>query len=157
MVNPRKIVYINIRKLALGRVLLCMLALSVFIFTAETSNIITTRIQVANAAINDSDKPGNVVNSDFLSITDHKYRTGQFSDTITGTITNNSTQEISSVSVYVALYNKDNKLLTMDSGSVSISPLRAGDNSPFTINVASFSNVKDKIDHYTIFPGGTPS
>ena len=39
--------------------------------------------------------------------------------------------------------------------SVSVSSLRAGDNSPFTINI--LSSVKDDIDHYTIFPAGTPS
>jgi hypothetical protein len=44
----------------------------------------------------------------------------------------------------------------MESGSVSISPLRPGDDSPFTINILPFSSVKDNIDHYTIFPGGTP-
>jgi hypothetical protein len=92
-----------------------------------------------------------------LSITDHKYRSGQFYHTITGTITNNSTQEISSVSVYAALYDKDNKLITMGSSLVSISPLRTADNSPFIINVSPFSSGKDNIDHYTIFPGGTSS
>jgi uncharacterized lipoprotein YajG len=138
-------------KLVLGTALLVTL----LIFTAAITT--TTTIQNVNAAVNESDKPGNVVNSKYLSITDHKYRSGQFSDTITGTIMNNSTQEISSVNVYVALYDKDNKLITMESGSVSISPLRAGDNSPFTIiPLLSFSNVKDNIHHYIIFPGGTP-
>ena len=70
---------------------------------------------------------------------------------------NNSTQEISSIGVYAALYDKDDKLITMESGLVSISPLRAGNNSPFTINISPFSSGRDNIDHYTIFPGGTPS
>ena len=104
-----------------------------------------------------SDKPGNVLNSLYLSITDHKYRTGSFSDTITGTIVNNSTSEISSLNVYAALYDKDNKLITMDSGSVSISPLRAGDSSPFDITIFIPSSARNQIDHYTLFPGGTPS
>lgn len=156
MVYLEKILDYN-RKLVLGKASLVVLVASLVIFTVEIANTRTTRIQNANAAVNESDKPGDVVNSKYLSITDHKYRSGQFSDTITGTIMNNSTQEISSVSVYAALYDKDNKLITMESGSVSISPLRAGDNSPFTINVLSFSGVKDSIHHYTIFPGGTPS
>ena len=49
--------------------------------------------------------------------------------------------------------DKDNKLITMESGSVSVSSLRAGDNSPFTINIHSS---KDDVDHYTLFPAGTP-
>jgi hypothetical protein len=53
----------------------------------------------------------------------------------------------------VALYDKDNTLITMESGSVSVSSLKAGDNSPFTINVFG---VKD-VDHYTLFAAGTPS
>lgn len=156
MVNLEKILVYD-RKLVLGKASLVVLLVSLVIFTVEIANTRTTTIQNANAAVNESDKPGDVVNSKYLSITDHKYRSGQFSDTITGTIMNNSTQEISSVTVYAALYDKDNKLITMESGSVSISPLRAGDNSPFTINVLSFSGVKDSIHHYTIFPGGTPS
>ena len=40
----------------------------------------------------------------------------------------------------------------MDSGSVSVSSLTAGDNSPFTITLFG---IKD-VDHYTLFPGGTP-
>jgi hypothetical protein len=54
--------------------------------------------------------------------------------------------------VYAALYDKDNTLITMESGSVSVSSLKAGDNSPLTIN--GFG-VKD-VDHYTLFPSGTP-
>jgi hypothetical protein len=143
-------------KVVLCRGLLPILAVvSLVVITTELTTTTTTMIQNANAAVNASDKPGNVVNSKYLSITDHRYRSGQFSDTITGTIANNSTQEISPASVYAALYDKDSKLITVESGSVSVSSLRAGDNSPFTINI--FSGVKDDIDHYTIFPAGTPS
>jgi hypothetical protein len=153
MVNSEKILDYN-RKLVSGRVLLVVLVVvSLVIFTTKIGNTMTTRVQNANAAVKESDKPGNVVNSKYLSITDHKYRIGQYSDTITGTITNISTQEISSVSVYVALYDKDNKLITMESGSVSISPLRTADNSPFTINLLSFSSARD--DLYNISWGNT--
>jgi hypothetical protein len=110
--------------------------------------------QNVNAAASKSDKPGNVVNSKYLGITDHRYRSGQFSDTITGIIVNNSTQDISFAQVYAALYDKENTLITMESGSVSVSSLRAGDDSPFTINILGS---KDIVDHYTIFPAGTPS
>ena len=67
---------------------------------------------------------------------------------------NNSTQDISFTQVYAVLYDKDNILITVQSGLVSIPQLRAGDNSPFTITI--FSTVKDDIDHYTLLPAGTP-
>ena len=96
---------------------------------------------------------GNVVNSKYLSITENRYRNGEFSDIITGAIVNNSTQEISYVSVYAALYDRDNKLITMTSGSVDVPSLPAGDNSAFSITVDSAVGV---VDHYMLFPGGTP-
>jgi hypothetical protein len=145
--NSEKIVGYK-RKLVLRKALAVG---SLLIFTAVITT--TTTIQNANAQ-NESDKSGNVVNSKYLSITDQRYRSGQFSDTITGTIMNNSTQDISFTRVYAALYDKDNMLITVESGLVSVLQLRAGDNSPFTINI--FSTVKDDIDHYTILPAGTP-
>lgn len=95
---------------------------------------------------------GNVVHSKYLTITDHRYQSGDFSDTIAGTITNNSTQDIPFVQVFAALYDKGNRLITVQSGSVLVSSLLAGDNSTFTINIFG---VKDT-NHYTLFPGGTP-
>ena len=70
MVNLEKIHNYD-RKLVLDRVLLVvLLVVSLVIFTAELANTTITRIQNANAAISESDKPGNVVNSKYLSITD---------------------------------------------------------------------------------------
>jgi hypothetical protein len=54
--------------------LVVLLVVLLVIFTKQIANI-TTRIQYA---VSESDKPGNVVNSKYLSITDHKYRSGQF-------------------------------------------------------------------------------
>jgi hypothetical protein len=100
-----------------------------------------------------SDISGNIVNSKYLSITDHRYRQGEFGyDTITGTIVNNVAKNISFAAVYTALYDKNNTFITMESGSVSVSLLKPGDNSPFAIDIFG---VKD-IDHYTLFPAGTP-
>jgi hypothetical protein len=111
----------------------------------------TDILQNANAA-KGSDIPGTVINSKYLSITEHRYRNGAFSSTINGTVINNSTHDVSFARVYAALYDKDNELITMDSGSVSVSSLPAGDTSPFTIGLFG---IKD-VDHYTLFPGGTP-
>ena len=79
-----------------------------------------TNAYAQNDTSKSSDIPGNAVNSKYLGITDHRYRQGEFgSDTITGTIVNNSTQDIQFASVYAALYDKDNTLITVESGSVS--------------------------------------
>jgi hypothetical protein len=56
---------------------------------------------------------GNVVNSKYPTITEHGYRGGDFMDQITGTVTNNSTQEISGISDGAALYDNADRLITM--------------------------------------------
>jgi hypothetical protein len=50
------------------------------------------------------------------------------------------------------LYDKNNTLITIESGSVRAPLLKAGDNSPFVIDIFG---VKD-IDRYTLFPAGIP-
>jgi len=99
-----------------------------------------------------SDIKGNIVNSKYLTITDHRFRNGQFSDTITGTVSNNSTQEISFATVYVSLFDSANRLITIESGSVSVPQLPPGDNSPFDVSIIGVKG----IDHYTLSPAGIP-
>ena len=97
---------------------------------------------------------GNVENSKYLSITEHRYRNGDFSDQITGTVVNNSTEEVSQVTVIAALYDSSDKLITTEwGGFADVSTLPAGDNSAFSITLSS---VEENIDHYTLLPGGTP-
>jgi hypothetical protein len=100
------------------------------------------------------DVKGNIVNSKYITITDHRYQHGDLSDVITGTVINNSTQEIPVISVIVALYDKGDKLITTGIGSADVSDLPGGDNSPFSIHL--FGLEEDMVDHYTLFPGGTP-
>jgi hypothetical protein len=96
---------------------------------------------------------GNVVNSKYLSITDHKYIQSKLGyDTISGTIGNDIAKNISFPTVYAALYDKNNTLITMENGSVSASLLKGGEKSAFAIDIFG---VKD-IDHYTLFPAGIP-
>ena len=66
---------------------------------------------------------GDVINSKYLVITYHKYVNQKDSDIITGTIVNNSTKDISSVRIYAALYDKDNKLITTEGGIVNVPAL----------------------------------
>lgn len=56
---------------------------------------------------------------------------GSSSITGTGTIVNNSSGQISLAQVYTALYDKDNKPISVESGSVDVSTLAVGDNSAF--------------------------
>ncbi len=72
-------------------------------------------------------------------------------DVITGTIVNNSTKDISSVRIYTALYDDDNKLITMEGGVVNAPALIPTQTSPFTISLVNIQ----KPDHYTLMPGGT--
>jgi hypothetical protein len=96
---------------------------------------------------------GNVVNSKYVTITDHRYQPGDISDVITGTVRNNSTQEIPMISVIAVLYDKDNNLITTGIGSADAQDLPAGDNSTFSIHFVLRENV---VNHYTLFPGGIP-
>ena len=71
MVNLEKIHYCS-RKLVIDRFLLVVLLVPLVIFIAELANITSTRIQYTNAAVNESDKPGNVVNSNWHLHQKHK-------------------------------------------------------------------------------------
>jgi hypothetical protein len=124
--------------------------LAVILLIASTAATISYNKAFASAK--GSDIKGNIVNSKYLTITDHRFRNGQFSDTITGTVANNSTQEISFATVYASLYDSDNRLITIESGSVSVPQLPPGDNSPFDVSIIGVKG----IDHYTLSPAGTP-
>lgn len=97
---------------------------------------------------------GSVENSKYLSVTEHRYRIGDFSDQITGIVMNNSTEEVSSVTVTAALYDSSGKLITTEGGGFAdVSTLPPGDNSAFSITLLG---ADEDIDHYKLFPGGTP-
>jgi hypothetical protein len=98
---------------------------------------------------------GDAVNSIYLTITDHRYREGEYNDQITGTVTNNSTETIGLMNVYAALYNADNQLISMESGTMTVTTLPAGDNSAFDITVYGVGE-NNIVDHYALFPTGTP-
>lgn len=100
------------------------------------------------------DVAGNAVNSKYVTTTDHRYQHGDISDVITGTLINNSTQEIPVISVVTALYNKEHKLITTGISVADASDLPGGDSSAFSINLYSLGN--DVVDHYILIPGGIP-
>ena len=113
-----------------------------------------TQLNVTSASTNNEDNEvtGDVINSKYLAITYHKYVNQKDSDIITGTIVNNSTKDVSSVRIYAALYDKDNKLITTEGGVVNTPALTPTLTSSFTISLVNLP----KPDHYTLLPGGTP-
>jgi hypothetical protein len=62
-------------------------------------------------------------------------------DTIIGTIVSNAAKNISSATVHAALYDKNNTLITMESGLVSVSLLNPGGKSPFAIDIFGVKDV----------------
>jgi hypothetical protein len=129
-----------------------------FVITIITVAIPTALLLLESVSAQSGEGGGNtgdVVNSKYLTITDHRYRTGDFSDQITGTIANNSTQEVSSPSVYAVLYDENNQLITVESGYADVSPLPPADDSAFSISL--FLPEEDDVDHYTLYAGGRPS
>src|SRR5205085_5566498 len=67
-------------------------------YTRNATLAVTTLFNYTDAsntsAANGFDIPRTVINSKYLSIIDHRSRNGTFSSTITGTIKNNSTQDV---------------------------------------------------------------
>lgn len=98
---------------------------------------------------------GKVMNSKYLEIIEHRYRVGEFSDTITGTVKNISTKEVSSITIYLLLYDKANQLITIETGYADVTPppLQSQDTSPFSINVYYQGN---DMYHYVMLLGGRP-
>jgi hypothetical protein len=96
---------------------------------------------------------GEVTNSKYLEIIKHIYCVGEFSDTITGTVKNISSEEVSSITIYLLLYDKANQLITIETGYADVTPLQSQDTSPFSINV--YYQVND-MNHYIMLPGGIP-
>ena len=87
-------------------------------------------VHTASAQQNQQAK-AQIVNSKYLTIKEPKFRNESFSNSITGTVINNSTQEISSVNVYALLYDKDNRLITAEIGLSDVSTLKPTEDSAF--------------------------
>lgn len=96
--------------------------------------------------------------SENLTLTDLRFR-GE-SNQITGTVTNNSTNEQSSISVYAVLFDKNDSFLGIAQGRPLVESLPPADNSPFSIDLSSgfglfaMPEEVDGIDHYTIYVKG---
>lgn len=96
--------------------------------------------------------------SENLTVTDLRYRAE--SNQITGTVTNNSTSEQSSISIYAVLFDKEDTFLGIVEGRPLVESLPPADNSPFSIDLFSgfglyaMPEEVNGIDHYTIYVRG---
>ena len=93
-----------------------------------------------------------------LTITDLRFRAE--SNQITGTVTNNSTNEQSSISIYAVLFDKEGTFLGIAEGRPLVESLPPADNSPFSIDLFSGFGLfavpeeVNGIDHYTVYVRG---
>ena len=107
---------------------------------------------------------GNITNSKYLTITEQKFvpqppSLSNNPGTITGTVVNNSTFNISLPTVTAILYDENNMVITTENTFTDITTLGAGQESPFSIDLLSLSPAEAPrivIDHYVLIPGGTP-
>lgn len=96
--------------------------------------------------------------SENLTVTDLRYRAE--SNQITGTVTNNSTNEQSSISIYAVLFDKEGTFLGIAEGRPLVESLPPADNSPFSIDLFSGFGLfavpeeVNGIDHYTVYVRG---
>jgi hypothetical protein len=97
--------------------------------------------------------------SENLTITDLRYRAE--SNQITGTVTNNSTNEQSSITIYAVLFDSDDSFLGIAEGRPLVESLPPSDNSPFSIDLLSgfgfYAMPEDpkSISHYSIYVKGS--
>ncbi|MBA3749337.1 MAG: hypothetical protein H0X03_00280 [Nitrosopumilus sp.] len=95
-----------------------------------------------------------IFHSQYLTVSKTSLRQGDFSDSITGTIVNNSPVTLNYVGVSAALFDENNNLLSITQGSVDFPLLRTNEDTSFKIDISS--NLKDLIDNYMLFVVGTP-
>ena len=119
-----------------------------------TANLDTTTNQTMATATPEA----TIGKSENLTVTDLRYRAE--SNQITGTVTNNSTSEQSSVSIYAVLFDKEGTFLGIAEGRPLVESLPPSDNSPFSIDLFSgfglyaMPEEVNGIDHYTIYVRG---
>ena len=96
--------------------------------------------------------------SENLTVTDLRYRAE--SNQVTGSVTNNSTNEQSSISIYAVLFDKEGTFLGIAEGRPLVESLPPADNSPFSIDLYSgfglyaMPEEVNGIDHYTVYVRG---
>jgi hypothetical protein len=136
--------------------LLAISSISIGIAQAQQNTTATTTTTTNTAQTQSTNVPkASVLEGRYLSIERPRFREGGTSgDSITGTIINNSNQEVSSVTAYAILFDKDNKVISIGHATADISTLKPGDDSAFKIDFFDFSNNTENPDHFTVLPVG---
>jgi hypothetical protein len=123
------------------------------IASAFTGGIIgLIHLTSVNGSIAATTEPiGNAINSKYLEITNHTYTEDPLFTLIEGTVFNNSSSIINSVTVHVEFYDNASKLITIGSSTARFPILNPGDNSTFQVR-SDLGN--ETVDHYVAKPGG---
>jgi hypothetical protein len=123
-----------------------------------SSNSVTAQDTTSSTNITTTTPEAIIGKSENLTVTDLRYRAE--SNQITGTVTNNSTNEQSSISIYAVLFDKEGTFLGIAEGRPLVESLPPADNSPFSIDLSAGFGLfavpeeVNSIDHYTVYVRG---
>jgi hypothetical protein len=123
-----------------------------------SSNSVIDQDTTSSTTMNTTTPEAIIGKSENLTVTDLRYRAE--SNQITGTVTNNSTNEQSSISIYAVLFDKEGTFLGIAEGRPLVESLPPADNSPFSIDLFSGFGLfavpeeVNGIDHYTVYVRG---
>lgn len=143
------------------QILLVVISSLVFILTiplAYGQSLDTSAVtKNDDTASNTTTPEATIGKSENLTLTDVRLRAESFQ--ITGTVTNNSTSEQSSISIYAVFFDKDDSFIGLSQGRPLVESLPPGDNSPFSVDLFSGFHYSvpeqvNSIDHYTIYARG---
>jgi hypothetical protein len=123
-----------------------------------SSSSVTDQDTISSTNITTTTPEAIIGKSENLTVTDLRYRAE--SNQITGTVTNNSTNEQSSISIYAVLFDKEGTFLGIAEGRPLVESLPPADNSPFSIDLSAGFGLfavpeeVNSIDHYTVYVRG---
>jgi hypothetical protein len=95
----------------------------------------------------------NVVNGKYLKSVETTFTDDEYQDHVTGIVFNSSPWEVSSIHIFVALFDEENQFLKMNIGPSFIQRLSTGEESPFSIPVYGVEE-GDSVGSYVVFAHG---
>jgi hypothetical protein len=95
----------------------------------------------------------NVVNGKYLKSMETTFSDDEYQDHVTGIVLNSSPWEVSSIQIFVALFDEENQFLKMNIGPSLIQRLSTGEESHFSIPVYGVEE-SDSVGSYVVFAHG---
>jgi hypothetical protein len=95
----------------------------------------------------------NIIDGKYLRSMQTAFVDDKYQDHVTGVVSNNSPREVSSIQIFVALFDKENQFLKMNIGPSLVQTLAAGEKSQFSIPVYGVED-GDSIGSYVVFAHG---